>query len=185
MRSIPARRRLTISDGLILLAITAVALAAARLSWDITTQAFAGDSRNQERAYPDAIGWFALVESIGLIPLFLRRPRPPLRYLVCQPGLIASIAVAFTLFLSAVTTFSLAIGAWLLSRTKFMGLPHILWRLSNPLLIGPTVATAWLVLVLTSGWRSEPDWLDRLGRFWGIASIALFFVVELLRAFRY
>jgi len=178
-------RRFTIADGMILVATTAVALAAARLAWDATIRAFQGDRRNQERAIPDAIGWFTLIESVGLIPLFLRQPRPPLRRLARRPGLIMSFAVTSTVCLLIISQVSVAVGAWLLSRPNFLRWPNVLWHVGNPISIGLTVAACWLILVLTANWRPYPSWLDRLGRFWGIVWIGLFFVVQLLRAFRY
>jgi hypothetical protein len=179
------RRRFTLLDVMILVAVTALAFAAARVAWGATIRAFQGDSRNQERAYPDAFGWFALVESVGLIPLFLSRPRPPVRRLARQPGMVASVAVASTFGFLAVGELAVAVGAWLLSRPGFLDTTHVIWHLSSPLFIGPAVAACWLSQVLGWGWRPEPNWPDRLGRFWGVVWIALAFIVQLLRAFRY
>jgi hypothetical protein len=178
-------RRFTLQDVMILVAVTAFAIAVARVAWEATIRAFQGDSRNQERAIPDAFGWFALIESVGLIPLFLRRPRPPLRRVARQPGMVASVAVASTFGVLAANELAVAVGAWLLSRPNFLQLHHVLWHLGSPIVIGPAVATCWLSLVLTWGWRPESNWPDRLGRFWGVVWVALFFGVELLRAFRY
>lgn len=180
-----APRRFTLQDLMIFVAVTALAFAAARLAWGVTIQVFRGDSRNQERAFPDAFGWFALVESVGLIPLFLRRPRPPIRRLARQPGMVASVAVASAFGFLAVSEVAVAVGAWSLSRPGFLDTPHVLWHLSSPLVIGPAVAACWLSQVLSRGWRPESNWPDRLGRFWGVVWIALALVVQLLRAFRY
>jgi hypothetical protein len=63
-------RRFNVQGVMVLVAVTAIVLAAARVAWGATIRAFQVDRRNQERAGPDAICWFALVESVGLIPLF-------------------------------------------------------------------------------------------------------------------
>src|SRR5690242_18200654 len=115
----------------------------------------------------------------------MRRPRPPLCQLARQPGMVASVAVASAFGFQAASEATVALGAWLLSRPGFLKMPHVLWNLSNPLVIGPVVAACWLNLVLSWGWRPESNWPDRLGRFWGVVWVALALVVQLLRAFRY
>ncbi len=99
--------------------------------------------------------------------------------------MVASVAVASAFGFLAVSEFAVAIGAWFLSRPSFLDTPHVLWHLSSPLVIGPTVAACWLSQVFSWGWQPESNWRDRMGRFWGVVWIALAFLVQLLRAFRY
>jgi hypothetical protein len=178
------RRRLVLRDLGILVAITAVAFVAARLAWEATIEAFGGYDRKQERALPDAIGWFILIESVGLVPLFLVPPRPRFRRVARQPGATASLAVAFTVAVLALSETVVISGAWLRGKLGFLRLVDVLWFIGAPVIIGPAVATGWLVVAVTVGWRPQPNWLDRLGRVWGIAWIVLFVALEFLRAFR-
>lgn len=129
-------RRFTLHDLMILVAVTAMALAAARFAWRTTILRFQDDRRNQERAVPDAFGWFALVESVGLIPLFLRRPRPRLRRVARQPGMVASVAVASSFGFVLLCQLAVATGAWVLARRGFLATYPVLVTLSNPVTTG-------------------------------------------------
>ncbi len=98
----------------------------------------------------------------GVTPIFfilrLRRPRPSWRPLLVQPGMVAALAMVFGLF-------------WV------TGLVHILMpgqidAMTGPwIVIGGTVALAWVILALFRRWKAEPGWLDRLGRLLGAMAI--------------
>ena len=88
-----------------------------------------------------------------LVVLRLRRPRPPWRRLVRQPGAVAC-ATAIVSFLVAYDLHSLL--------DPYPAL----------FVVGPAVATAWLVLIVSRRWRAERGWIDRAGRVVGAAWIA-------------
>jgi hypothetical protein len=103
---------------------------------------------------------FALL--LGFTPAFLvlrlRKPRPPLRALLGQPGTVAVLAVVFGLF-------------WV------TGFIHILFpdwidSLTGPAVtVGGTVAVAWCILAISRQWDAEPGWVDRMGRLLGAAAV--------------
>jgi hypothetical protein len=99
---------------------------------------------------------------LGMTPAFLvlrlRRPRPPLRALVRQPGTVAALAMVFGLF-------------W--------GTGGLLWLLPGevdsftaaPTAIGGAVAVGWIVLALARCWKPEAEWIDRMGRVLGCVAM--------------
>jgi hypothetical protein len=103
----------------------------------------------------------------GMIPAFLvirlRRPRPPLRCLIRQPGTVAAVAAVFGLF-------------WVTGWLHILFADRITSESGAAIAAGGTVALAWIVLSL-SGWGiAEPGWIDRLGRLLGIASVTALFL---------
>lgn len=168
-------RRFTLLDAMILVAATAAGLAGMRLYYpEFLTEA---------RYRPDPHGWAisVILWVEASLPLFLawtlaflvlrfRRPRPPIRRVLRQPGPAAVSAVALT-FASGTMTFA---GVAALRMHLYQGyfdnwLYSELASLKNlvPFCCGPAVASAWMVLVLGCRWRSEPSWIDRFGRFLG------------------
>ena len=84
------KRRLFISDGMILVATTAVSLACVR---EFETQTRFWQPHALARPLQASV-WAALPLTLALIPLRLRLPRPRTQRLWRQPGWLASIAVA-------------------------------------------------------------------------------------------
>jgi hypothetical protein len=85
-------------------------------------------------------------------------PRPPLRALLRQPGMVAGLAMAFGLFWGTGGLISL-----FPDRFDSMN--------AAPSAIGGTVAAAWGALALSRRWEPEPGWVDRVGRVLGCAAI--------------
>ena len=85
------KRRLSISDGIILVATTAVALACVR---EFESQALSGWQSSGWARRLQASVWAALPLTLALIPLRLRQPRPRRQLLWRQPGWLVGIAVA-------------------------------------------------------------------------------------------
>ena len=90
----------------------------------------------------------------------VRRPRPPLRALLRQPGTVAGLAV--TLGLIWVT-------GWL--HLLFFG--RLIDGTVTAIAVGGTVALAWACLALGWRWEAEPSWVDRMGRLLGTMAIAV------------
>jgi hypothetical protein len=102
-----------------------------------------------------------------MIPIFfivrLRRPRPRWRTLVSQPGVVAVLAMVFG-------------GLWVTGWVHIL-LPGRIDSLRGPwIVVGSTVAVAWLILVLVRKWHAERCWVDRFGRFLGTLAIATAFL---------
>jgi hypothetical protein len=118
--------------------------------------------------YWSSVLWYSVQASELLIlvmtPVFLlmrvRRPRPPIRALLRQPGTIAGLAV--TLGLIWVT-------GWL--HRLFFG--RLIDGTVTPIAVGGTVALAWAGLALGRRWEAEPSWVDRMGRLLGAMAIAV------------
>ncbi len=94
----------------------------------------------------------------ALFALRLRRPRPPLRALLRQPGALAGLAMVLGLFWGT--------GALLwLFPGKVDGIT------AAPTAVGGAVAIAWIALAVSGRWKSEAGWVDRIGRILGCAAI--------------
>jgi hypothetical protein len=88
------------------------------------------------------------VPTLGVPILRLRRPRPPLRQLLRQPGFVGCMAIVlFTL---------LTVDLWFLARVD---IPPWLNLVAVVLLV-------WVTLTLPP-WKAERGWTDRLGRLVG------------------
>jgi len=129
---------------------------------------------------------FLLAWTLTVLVLRFRRPRPPRRVLMRQPGFVAGCAV----------TLATALTFWPLLVGLLAGIPTVDIRTRLPSrfwaelgtgdgaaeAIGLAVVTAWLTLILTRGWHPEPTWIDRLGRILGVCWIVLFLACGMLRA---
>jgi hypothetical protein len=160
-------RRFTLADGLISIAAVAAGLGIATFHADLHRRDMGNfDAVSAVDLTLKSIYWTALLMMIALIPMRLRRPRPPMRRVRRQPGFIACVAVglatAFVILDWAPSVFG-AHSDWFVA--KFLSI------ISSARTIGPIVATAWLVLGLSGRWQCESTWIDRLGRILGIAWI--------------
>jgi hypothetical protein len=108
--------------------------------------------------------WVFQVLLLSMTPAFLlirlRRPRPPLRAMLKQPGTVAGLAVVIGYLLVA---------GWL--HRFYVG--GIDFRIGNAIAVGGTVLVAWAILALSRQWESEPSWVDRMGRLIGATAIVL------------
>jgi hypothetical protein len=178
-----ARRRITISDVMALVAVTAVSIVAARYMlsfmklpagwWGVS--ALLGSSAA------------ALTATLALIPLRLRVPRPQWERLWRQPGWVACAAVVLALAIGIAQ--QLLEGAFVLIRLGPSRLD--LASLFRNLLLGLatkavySVAAAWATLWLVGDRESERGWIDRLGRLLGLYWISypiLAWIVEIVAA---
>ena len=118
--------------------------------------------------YRSGVVWSGLRVSEQLIlivtPVFLlmrfRKPRPPIRVLLKQPGIIAGLAAAIGLILVA---------GWL--HHFFFG--RLVDRMVKLIAVGGTVGLAWMCLALSGKWEAEASWVDRFGRLMGVAMIVV------------
>jgi len=109
---------------------------------------------------------FLATWTLAAVVIRLRQPRPRLRKLVRQPGTIACVTAMTSVGLQAMWILPLlAVG------DRFLH-PRTLFITYGPN-VGLTVLGAWITLALGGWWRSEPSWIDRLGRALGLAWIAV------------
>ncbi len=166
----PRCRRFTLGDGMILIVAFALWLALARsglvmlfdaarkipiarlLTWEdwqvylFGTPAWGAAFLTFGNAL--LLGSFTFLHPAFVI-LRLRRPRPPLRALIRQPGFAgcaAPMVVLLALMVISPVIYFGNIGLW-------AGV------LATPL--------TWILLTVTRSWAPEPGWIDRLG--WNIA----------------
>jgi hypothetical protein len=94
-----------------------------------------------------------------LLPAFLivrlRRPRPSLRSLICQPG-----------FVACATPVVIVLATMPLVLLPLSGLAEVIGIGAQVLLV-VAAPLAWLFLIATRRWNAEPSWIDRLGRILG------------------
>jgi hypothetical protein len=96
---------------------------------------------------------FLFAWTLAFLVMRLRKPRPPLRNLVKQPGMVA----CEVLLSGMILTFCLALneGYQLLASVTVISTAF-------------AIPVAWTSLALRGRWAAEPSWIDRLGRGLGI-----------------
>jgi hypothetical protein len=175
-------RRLTIVDWWLLIALVG--------SWIIVTQAFL---KNEGRFAYSILGtqpWMDEFETwwplflFGLVPRYialgmvcllamrLRRPRPNLRSLSRQPGAVACAAAAAAMAAGGIVVLSLLrpVDDWYFLQDHPEA-EHP-WQIVVSR-ISMAVPAAWFILAWSGRWRSEPSWIDRMGRVLGAYWIGL------------
>ena len=111
---------------------------------------------------------FCWAWTLAILALRVRKPRPRLRRLACQPVAIACCSAAFALVPALVGLLCLALISSIESESpqweRILGCSFIL----VPALTGFAVLGSWGTLLLGRRWRAEPSWLDRAGRVLGL-----------------
>jgi hypothetical protein len=115
-----------------------------------------------------SIELYVLGMTLPFLALRLKRPRPALRGLLRQPGMVASLAIVLGLIWVAAY----------LDYLFFFFQSHM--HLTRSTGVGGTVAVAWAILTLGRRWQAEPGWIDRLGQSLGYAAICVALVVPLI-----
>jgi hypothetical protein len=100
------------------------------------------------------------VSGIPFLIVRLRRPRPALRSLICQPGFVACAAPVVIVL----ATMPLAL-------LPLSGLAGQVIEVVAQVLLVVTAPLAWALLIATRRWNPEPSWIDRLGRILGVLGI--------------
>jgi hypothetical protein len=114
--------------------------------------------------------------TLGILAVRLRRPRPILRHLRREPGVVACLAAtvgwwAQTIWITIVKLAECARGGssetWAdTARYYLMGLPEFD--------VGLYVGIAWATQWFTGNWRPTNSWADRLGRAAGVIWILIY-----------
>jgi hypothetical protein len=160
-------RRLTLADGLILIAAVAVGLAIGRIPQNVNGS---DDSPSLIVTGLMSIYWASLMVMVALIPLRLMKPRPPWRRVRRQPGFIACVAVAFGLVHTA-----LYFLMFRFRQPTIWANINVLSLIASPSL-GSMIISAWFVLAVSGPWRPEPSWIDRSGRVLAVAWIVRYLI---------
>jgi hypothetical protein len=96
------------------------------------------------------------LSTLAFLLFRLRKPRPPWRDLLRQPGSVGVLAAVLAVFVEV--------------DLRWFEVPI---PTPMPLNIGLAVAASWLVLGVSGRWRAEPSWVDRLGLVLGACWIVL------------
>jgi hypothetical protein len=179
------RRRFRLADGLILVAATAVGLAASRFlapnltlrqfsnyvtkppdgGWSLTSISGSTAELSAFAVIPGLVGW-----TLACLVLRLCRPRPPWRRLSRQPGtmacLMATVAIGLSVEFGAIE--------WVMADQRDDARE---WLVVQIMAFSPRAGLAvfwcWVTMALSGRWRPEPTWLDRLCRLLGFAWLAM------------
>jgi hypothetical protein len=163
-------RRFTLSDVLIIVAWAAIAFWFTRVLIDVVLTVWPNRFRTPWRTWTSASYMVLLWMNICVLNLRLMAPRPPWRRLARQPGFVAGIAVAASIFFKTVSS----LASWLAQPS----LNDPITRLNNYLIsicfpgnIAPFVILAWIILFVQGIRRSRTDWIESAARLLGCASI--------------
>jgi hypothetical protein len=182
------RQPFTLRDAMVLVAATAIGLAAARglhdsiwskTSMSVEAGSYSAISLEVARwtviALPTAWAW-----TIALILLSLRIPQTSIHARLILPGSAACGAATIALTIGTInmlvvwviiilqfgTTRPLVMGEVISDSILEIDLPGI----GSP---GLAVTIAWVALAVSGRWQPEPSWIDRLGRLMGCGWIGL------------
>ncbi|MCA1686771.1 MAG: hypothetical protein LC745_12540 [Planctomycetia bacterium] len=180
----PTTQRFTVTDGMVLIAATALGLAAVRELSRLALSTFGTDafcSDLVDLSYSVAF-CLSLAWTFALLLLRLRRPRPGRRDLFRQPGFAACVAVTLTATLHVMRTLTDA--AYSVVKDSMMFRNFLSVSVASKcidnldevgLVFAPVVLSVWTIQGLAGVWEPEASWIDRggriLGLFW-VASVA-------------
>ncbi len=190
------RRPITLFDLVVLVAATAIGLSLVQFGWPgkaAATRIFTWPVWPSGGGYPSKT-WVLPIAERGAVPTLPRsldrgvprdeapRPRPRLKRLLMQPGLVAAVAALSILTIE----WALLVGsAWLDGRFDFMSPLRTNAFVANGVVLlahhaGWAVVVSWLTLVLIGRWHPERSWIDRWGRVLGCTWIIVGPVASLL-----
>jgi hypothetical protein len=96
----------------------------------------------------------------------LRQPRPSLRRIGRQPGMVASTTATAAMAIGGVW-----IGSLLAAGSRFIRVETIFVGYAQE--VSFAVLGAWVALAISGRWRAEARWIDRLGRLVGLTWIGV------------
>ena len=162
----PTSRPFTLGDSMILIVALALGLAIARPGIGMTANAFRTVPQSHFRTLAGAVQVGRVLNIVMLTFLFfllpaflilrLKRPRPPFRLMMGQPGFAGCAAVV-----------ALVVIAVPLSLLAPSGLGQLFIESAAKVLLPAAVPLAWVYLIATRRWDPEPSWIDRMGRVLG------------------
>jgi hypothetical protein len=159
-------RRLNLIDAMIFIIALGLGLALARPAFTLIADAVSRDPHWRFQRLAGAVSLARMLNIVLLNFLFfllpavlivrLRRPRPPLRSLIDQPGFVACALPVVIVLVTLPLAFWPLPGA--AGGAVEFGVQALLIT-ASPL--------AWVSLIATRRWNPERSWIDRLGRLLG------------------
>jgi hypothetical protein len=167
----PLHRNFTIRDVAILIAATAFGLALARFSM-VHAEMWGGPTHQVLHALylgTKLVSCVALAWTLAYCPLRIFRPRPRFRWAIRQPGTAACYAVLVALAMTVVLRFPHLVIDYI--QSYFYPQLFVVY-IFNDISLGGSVIAIWLFLLISGGWRSGGDWVERFGKALGAYWIA-------------
>jgi len=169
-------RRVGLLDLMIVVFALAPAFVILRDRYDITGHQGTTGVYNTIAAISALFNSLLMAFTLAVTAIGLRRPRPNLRVVLRRPGPAACVAAstAIVVMTARMTIKTYAMFSGPLIDGGSFRLQYLLQEIvDEQVRVGFAVIGAWLMLLLTRAWRSEPTWLDRTGRVLGWSWIAL------------
>jgi hypothetical protein len=174
----PIPRRFTVIDAMLLIASAALSLVLIRGYLASPSVRFSLSSVPSDQTVASlwrlatiisgVLAPLAVSLSLGLLILRLKAPRPALRRVFRQPGMIACSAAVTATTVVVVKVLCIAYFMNRMPNLQFLWLRRLSWN-------GEVVVVAWILLWLSGRWRSEAGWIDRAGRvlgtYWVISGV--------------
>lgn len=163
MRAPP--RQFSLFDAMVMVAATAIGLvgSSSLYGFEAGTSLGTGSElwlNGLSLIRPCLISW-----CLALSLIALKRPRPTIRRVARQPGVVgcwaATIALAATIFIEWAKL------TWY--RCPFDLGDAAFYSSNRPM--GCSVLSIWVIAKLSGRWRPEPNWIDRMGRLLGMIFI--------------
>ena len=166
----PKPRSLSLADAMILIIALGLGLALTRPAMLLIADAILSDPQWRFQSFAGAVSLLRMLNVVLLNFLFfflpayliirLRRPRPGLRSMICQPG-FAACAAPVVIVLATLPVALIPI-PWL---------PVPVIEVGGQILLVVTAPLAWIFLIATRRWNPEPSWIDRLGCILGVLAM--------------
>jgi hypothetical protein len=179
------KRPFRIADSMVLVAATAVAFTIYRYSQSarLSFTTFGGNWEQWLFLWMHRVVPFPAMWSLAVFAIAQRDPRNGRRRGVRHAGIVAcyaaTVALALTSLISSTfSTVHILEDALLIPKVLSHG-RHWLSPFDNaPMeeIVGAAVLGAWSAMAATRCWRTEPSWIDRLGRILGAFWIGLLLV---------
>lgn len=167
------RRRLTLADMLVMVAGVGVGLRMTQ-AWSRPFARFSGRPAGGLGVAIMASCWVAMALSMALLALRLLGPRPRWQALRWQPGFVAGVGTGLGAVFETIN-----FSPYLLESPN--NINNWMVSVASPYQLGPSVAIAWAVLVISGRWRPESSWIDRMGRAIGAFWIGGYLVTTVYR----
>jgi hypothetical protein len=184
-RPIQSRRKFGLLDLMILIFATASSLAWVRATLR-NNDGFTFIGSGPSRFFSSVLyarAWFSTIVmvlapiSFGCVVIRLRRPRPDMQEVTCQPGFVACLSASMVIALNLASKFGESACEMVLGPLSWPGMSitgnlgiNDMGRLSAT--AGSVVLASWTLLILGRRWMREPGWIDRMGCIVGMAWVA-------------
>ena len=161
-------RKATLADLFLIIAATAGCLALARNQlleagpwWSMM------DPASRIAVAFRLVSQLAVAWTVCYFPLRLRGPRPALSEVFKQPGMVACSAACLSMLFGALLVLP-TIRLLIAGSVKTSLARVVEGNVVSNFAVAHAVVGAWMALWLSGSWKSEPGWIDGMGRALGV-----------------